>query len=146
MTSPAFPSQVYLTSNHPGQGQLLNPVPILTSVGQGQSNGAMNQRIVAVGGNQPPYEVYPVKVEPVESETEAKTDGSGGNTSFNSTSASELENDGNEDNGRGHQLTRPEQIGIKQEYCTGNYSDWFVKISSPDLRDVWNLKAVLRTP
>ena len=109
---------MYLTSNQPGQGQLLNQVPILTSVGQGPSNGAMNQRIVAVGGNQSPTREFPVKLEPVESEPDEKTDGSG-ETSFNSNSAHELDNDAatNDDE---TQLTKSEQIVVKQEQFGGN--------------------------
>ena len=80
---------MYLASNPPGQGQLLNSA-ILTSVGQAQSNGT--QRIVAVGGNdQSQTGRIPVKVEPIESGTDhdVKCDAHP-SASFSSTSASEL--------------------------------------------------------
>ena len=108
-------SQVYLASNQPGHGQLLNSVPILTSVGQGQSNGGMNQRIVAVGGNHQ-SKSYPVKIEPVDGGTEQGAD----SNASRSTSASELGTDVSEENGHEAPETRSEQLVIKQEQNTGN--------------------------
>ena len=106
--------QVYLASNQAGQGQLLNSVPILTSVGQGQSNGAVNQRIVAVGGNKPTGERVPVKVEPAENRAQIKTESNWENNS-DSTSASETDTDGNEEIVPQTLPNKPAQIAIKQE-------------------------------
>ena len=111
--------QVYLASNPPGQGQLLNSA-ILTSVGQAQSNGAVNQRIVAVGGNDGSRDAArPIKVEPVDScaEHDVKFDGDRASTS--STSASELGTDVGEESGRQASALQHQQIVIKQEQITG---------------------------
>ena len=107
---------MYLASNPPGQGQLLNSA-ILTSVGQAQSNGT--QRIVAVGGNdQSQTGRIPVKVEPIESGTDhdVKCDAHP-SASFSSTSASEL---GTDSDYEPPQTGQSLQIAIKPEPISGN--------------------------
>ena len=116
-------SQVYLASNAPGQGQLLNSA-ILTGVGQAPTNGAMNQRIVAVGGTDSRRDSA-IKVEPVDNEP-ARLDGD--RASHSSTSASELGTDASEEAGRQALTNQPEQIVIKQEPDAGSYFAHFLAL------------------